>query len=331
MLIKNLFLWFMAGEQRAGMPSEEELKKCGLKTFQAGRSSGGEEKGKGKGKAKAGESSGTAAGEITSMLAKLQQAGQGTEIVAQESSGMGVAPGPGLAAVPKRVMEKIWNGEYVDFNELPPAKGKGRSVIQGEGQIVLVQAADLMATKKLIPDLGVWAQCFALYMAILAQKKPEKMPEMLAYLTTISKASTKYRWPSWLIYDHNFRSEAAGDPSRSWAVVDPSLYSQAFVNMSISEDNWCTRCHSLDHATYRCPLRPTGMGARKRQWANFTPSYPPAKKQEREPGAKREICKKYNRYGGDCRYGDTFKHLHACSRCKEEGHPCTECTKANPN
>ena len=29
-----------------------------------------------------------------------------------------------------------------------------------------------------------------------------------AYASTIAKASTKYRWSSWLVYDQNFRQES---------------------------------------------------------------------------------------------------------------------------
>jgi hypothetical protein len=38
-------------------------------------------------------------------------------------------------------------------------------------------AADLMATKKLIPDLPTWVQCFAMYMAAVATKQPERERE----------------------------------------------------------------------------------------------------------------------------------------------------------
>ncbi len=34
--------------------------------------------------------------------------------------------GCGLPALPKKLLEKIEADEYVDFAELPPAKGKGR-------------------------------------------------------------------------------------------------------------------------------------------------------------------------------------------------------------
>ena len=56
-----------------------------------------------------------------------------------------VSLGSGLPAVPKKLVTKILANEYVDFAELPPAKGKGRPMPQLlEGQVIVVQAADLL-------------------------------------------------------------------------------------------------------------------------------------------------------------------------------------------
>ena len=64
-----------------------------------------------------------------------------------------VTPGEGL---PKKCMEKILAGEFIDFAELPPAKDKAKSISHAvEGQIVVIQEADLMESRKLIPDLAM--------------------------------------------------------------------------------------------------------------------------------------------------------------------------------
>ena len=116
-----------------------------------------------------------------------------------------VSAGAGLPALPKKMVERILANEYVDFSELPPAKGKVRSLPSGlEGQVVLVQAVDLSQSKKLIPDLATWVQCFALYMAVLAPHQPSRIPNLMVYMSGIAKASQKYNWPSWLVYDQNF-------------------------------------------------------------------------------------------------------------------------------
>ena len=113
----------------------------------------------------------------------------------------------------------------VDFAELPPAKGKGRAMPQSlEGQVIVVQAADLLQARKIIPDLATWLQCFSLYITTVATKFPERIPELMSYQMTIAKASQKYHWPSWVVYDQYFRQEADGNPMQSWAKVHPSIY-----------------------------------------------------------------------------------------------------------
>ena len=90
--------------------------------------------------------------------------------------------GPGLPALSKKLGGKIEAGEYANFNDLPPAKGKGRLLSQAlEGQIVVVQATDLAQSRWHIPYLATWVQCFGLYAAVVARQKLEKMNELLAY------------------------------------------------------------------------------------------------------------------------------------------------------
>ena len=102
-----------------------------------------------------------------------------------------MAKGEGLPSLPKKYVEKILAGEYIDFAELPPAKGKVKSIPNTvEGQIVVVQAADLLETRpKLIPDLATWVQCFGIYAAVITSKDPTRIKNLFAYLTLIAKCS----------------------------------------------------------------------------------------------------------------------------------------------
>ena len=103
----------------------------------------------------------------------------------------------------------------------------------------MVRAEDLSGSRKMIPDLATWLQCFALYMAVLADKEPDPTGNLLAYMVTITKASMKYSWLSWVVYNQNFRQEAADNSHKDWAKVDPSICTQCFTNASISDEKWC--------------------------------------------------------------------------------------------
>ena len=157
---------------------------------------------------------------------------------------------PGFPALPKTLATRLFAGEYIDFTKLPPAKGHCRPPSHElEGKVVLIQATDLMATKKLFPDLATWVQYFAMYMhmAAIATKQPERVPDMMAF---IAKCSTKFYWPAVMVYDQNFQEQAANEGITSWAKADPSLYAQTFTaNMAISAEGWCKHCHSVDHTS----------------------------------------------------------------------------------
>ena len=200
----------------------------------------------------------------------------------------------------------------MDFSDLPPARGKARTPHQsvtGEGQIVLVQAVDFADTKKIIPDLAVWLQCFALYVAALAPS-PDRLQDLMAYQSFIAKCSLKYRWPSWVVYDQNFRLEVANQPDRLWAQSDPSIYAQSFTNQAFLTENWCTECQSLDHSWAACPRRP-----RKRSQTTAA---------SRSYNKSKRVCNLYNKFNGDCRYGKDCYFNHVCSICAGP-HPQANC------
>lgn len=247
----------------------------------------------------------------------------------KEKSGLSKSPPPamtatgeGLPALPRKWVEKIQAGEYIDFAELPPAKGKIKTLPSSiEGQILVIQAADWAESRKIIPDFATWVQCFSVYMAVVTAKDPDRTKNLLAYLSLIAKCSLKYRWPSWVVYDQNFRQEAAESGLRDWSKVDPSIYAQCFTGASISPENWCKRCHSVDHASEGCPLKPSTANRRPPP-----PAAPPSRKRP-PPRSNPEPCKRFNNYDGDCKFGDSCIYQHKCDNCGELSHPATKCSK----
>ena len=65
-----------------------------------------------------------------------------------------VSLGHGLPPLPKKLADAILASEYIDFADLPPAKGKVRPLSAPEGSVILVHAYDLFQQRKLIPDLS---------------------------------------------------------------------------------------------------------------------------------------------------------------------------------
>ena len=70
--------------------------------------------------------------------------------------------------------------------------------------------------RRLIPDLATWLQCCALYTAIICSRNPGRVRDFMGYMAQIAKASQRFKWPSWVIYDLNFWQEAASRDSADW-------------------------------------------------------------------------------------------------------------------
>ena len=209
--------------------------------------------------------------------------------------------GQGLPPVHRWLAEMILKGEYVDFTEFPPAKDKVKPLPNLEGNI---QAADLAQHKKLIPDLATWIQCFTIFMAIVTKHQPDHTSELLAYMNLIVRASTKYKWPSWVIYDQNFRLEAATGGQVDWTKFDTSIFAQCFTGQALSTESWCKNCNSLDHDTLQCPYTPT---------------------QPKRPKSQKDTTCRNFQVDGRCKYGKRCHFDHLCRTCRGK-HPQSRCT-----
>ena len=216
---------------------------------------------------------------------------------------------PGLPSVPQKVIDKIKRGEYIDFNELPPARGLSKSLPPHlEGQLVIVQADDLAVSRKLIPNFETWSQCFAIYAAVRIANDPSKAGDLMAYSHSIASMAKKFSWPSWIMYDQAFREEAAYLPARLWGKEDASLYAKCFNwGPTSATPNWCWNCQSLEHQTDQCPHKPSA-----------------AKRPRRDGLRPEDPCKKYNNNDGICSYGAKCKFAHKCFSCGGP-HPYSRC------
>ena len=235
-----------------------------------------------------------------------------------------VVVAPGLPALKKSLVDSILAGHFVDFTELPPAKGRTKAFNSRlDGQIVILQAAEYLQAKRLIPDLGIWIQCFSLYAAVVLSKFPERRTSLLLYQSTIAKLSQKFNWPSWVMYDTSYRQEAADTGKYDWSKIEPSLHAQCFVGMAISSEGWCSLCHSVEHLRHNCPLSPQlpPREAPKRPPPESPPTSYPKRFKEWPP-----ICRKFNKHDWHCEFMPKCNYRHICLKCHGP-HPETKCTK----
>ena len=186
--------------------------------------------------------------------------------------------------------------------------------------------------KRQIFDIATWVEVFSTYTLVLSSRFPESLPNLVSYQLTIVKLSKRFRYPSWLYYDVEYRKWASANHIRDWSQTNSELFALAFTGQAVSL-SWCPVCQVEGDHTYDCPRyvatqaattsRSLDQQAPRRQLPSLMDP-PPAK---RPPLAH---CILYNKNAGACPYGSACRFQHICSHCFNP-HPVTSCTnKATP-
>ena len=108
----------------------------------------------------------------------------------------------GLPPVPSRLVARILRGEFVDMTELL------RDNLEAHRRVVSSQSTQSTSggrSRREIPDLLSWVQCFGVYMAVVTSKFPMRIRELLAYQTLIVREACRCGGRGWLAYDTHFR------------------------------------------------------------------------------------------------------------------------------
>ena len=196
--------------------------------------------------------------------------------------------------------------------------------------------------------LMAWSVCFSTFAAIIGQKHPHKVKELLAYQATIVIEALRFNGRGWLPYDKMFRENVAKHPDTDWSTINPMFYSLTYLNQKV-EARTCTKCMGPDHSLHECalnsldqpqlPTPPSTPSAsyspvqepRFRQQQSGQKSAPPRKRAKREgtpnpvPGSESSsFCFSWNE--GQCsRYPKECPRRHQCIRCGGE-HQLSGCT-----
>lgn len=70
-----------------------------------------------------------------------------------------------------------------------------------------------------VPIIFDWIQCFCSYVSVLTPAYPEVIPELMAYMGTIVKASQEFGDIHWARYDAGYRRQAALTGNRLWSHI----------------------------------------------------------------------------------------------------------------
>ena len=231
--------------------------------------------------------------------------------------------GEGLPPVPQKLADRIRRREFVDMAEMLPEFWPIAKAEENE------EKKPRIRRPKQVTDFHTWLQCFAIYCSILGSQEPSWIPELMAYLITITRVSQDFTGLAWVRYDSSFRRQAAITGNRKWSQINPSLYSLCFTGRA-QEAKRCELCLSTDHATQRCPLqieanpelpaRVKAVEAAVLSLASRSPQGPGG----RPSRTSMDICRLWN--ANNCRF-QRCKYRHACSLCGDP-HPAVTCPQA---
>ena len=83
-------------------------------------------------------------------------------------------------------------------------------------------------TKKTITTIEEWSTAFSSYMAIIIEKFPERAQELIPYFMTIRYAANNTTGLAWVVYDNQFRTQAANNRNLNWGHIDMQLWVKIF-------------------------------------------------------------------------------------------------------
>ena len=145
--------------------------------------------------------------------------------------------GAGLPPVPGRLVKRIREGRFIEMGELLLERlGMAAVNFEVEG------SKNPKGKCKPVTNILEWLQCFGLYVAILSQSEPERVPDLQGYQELIIQASMEY--------DRVFRLSATSQKGISWSSTDTTLWSVAFSGKS--KTGRCSQCFSLTHSSAEC-------------------------------------------------------------------------------
>ena len=216
-----------------------------------------------------------------------------------------------------------------------------RRGVQGEG------SNNSKTARREIPDILSWIQCFGIYVSVMASKFPGRVPNMLAYQTTLVREARRCGGGGWLAYNTAFWQQAATDALCDWSKLNSPLYPVTFMAQASGKGKCCPHCLELDHVGEDCALSPRPRQEQRQRQRSPGLGLPPQSGVEgqaqgesrsdigavgrpkprlpRQSGQRTASRACYSFNDGECRFPKTCRYLHICQQCLADDHPATRC------
>ena len=175
---------------------------------------------------------------------------------------------PALPPVPAKALEKIRANAYFDLKELLPDNAALLQRLQELGHITtLTTQPNATVRLREINNPLTWIFCFLSFIA--AKTDVEETRDLIAYAQIILQLARRHGGAGWLMYDQQFRQQAAGGALTPWREINNSLLSATVLTAqadagAATRRLFCTQCQGDDHMSAECAL---GGSTSKNHWA----------------------------------------------------------------
>ena len=154
---------------------------------------------------------------------------------------------------------------------------------------------------------------------MVAKSESKEARELIAYAQIIVQMARRHRGSGWLLYDQNFRQQAAGGAETPWSEINNSLLVSTVLASQVegtAKRSLCAQCQGVDHSSSECAL---GTGRETKTFTHPT-SHPFSRK--RPSQLTDQICRNFNR---NACMADPCKYNHTCLGCFRPGHSIRDC------
>ena len=155
--------------------------------------------------------------------------------------------GDRLLQVTPKLAGRIGKGEYIDMCDLLPKFW----ITPHNKEEMASQRLARSKRRKRTQEIYVWLQCFAAYVAMIASKCSNRVPEMMAYMIQIIRANQKYEGLAWFANDEAYRRQAAVTQHWEWSRINPSIFAVYFTGKA-RRGKRCEQCLSASHSSGEC-------------------------------------------------------------------------------
>lgn len=220
--------------------------------------------------------------------------------------------------MPGKLVQKIQRGDYVDMAEL---LRDNMELERRKASRESTLALGIQPSRREVPDLISWVQCFGVYAAVVTAKHPDRILQLLAYQTMVVREARRCGGRGWQSYDAMFRQQAAISPSIDWSKLNNSLYSTTFLQQQNGRGRSCVHCMETDHSSQECALAPV----RAPRYQNPSrESNTDANNEENRSSKNRsaKVCYSWN--DGRCAV-PYCRYRHICAKCNSPSHKALHC------